>query len=120
MNGIPDFRHLFRFKYVPSLLAEIKHSYDKSNDETKKQILSEYTHIPTLVLDDLATETANAWVRERLNTIIYYRDARRHKTIYTSNKDLDELSERLDERITSRIRQHCEVIHLTGPDRRRF
>lgn len=118
LNFMPDFRQLFRFIYVPSLLSEIKNTYDKNNDETEKQIISEYTHIPVLVLDDLATETPNAWVRERLNTIIYYRDARKLKTIYTSNKGLDELSERLDERITSRIRQHCEIIHLTGPDRR--
>lgn len=120
LNFIPDFRQLFRFIYVPSLLAEIKNTYDKNNDETEKQIISEYTRIPVLVLDDLATETPNAWVRERLNTIIYYRDARKLKTIYTSNMGLDELSERLDERITSRIRQHCEIINLTGPDRRRL
>lgn len=119
-NGLQDFRQLFRFIYVPSLLAEIKNSYDKQNDETEKQIISEYTRIPVLVLDDLATENPNGWVRQRLNMIIYYRDARMLKTVYTSNKGLDELSEWLDVRISSRIRRHCEIIHLIGPDRRRI
>jgi hypothetical protein len=41
------------------------------------------------------------------------------KTIYTSNFDLEGLQSRLDERISSRIQQMCEIIELKGADRRK-
>jgi DNA replication protein DnaC len=118
-NDINQFRKMYRFISVPSLLMEIKSSYDINSSLTEQGIIQEYTKIPVLILDDIGSEKPTEWVRERLNMIIYERNLRGLKTIYTSNLSPDELQERLDERITSRIHQQCEIIQLGGPDRRR-
>jgi DNA replication protein DnaC len=118
-SNIYEFRNLYRFVYVPWLLMEIKSSYDNNSGKTEQGLIEEYTNIPVLVLDDIGSERPTEWVREKLNMIIYFRNNRGLKTLYTSNIAPDELQERLDERITSRILQQCEIIHLTGPDRRR-
>ena len=118
-NDINQFRKMYRFISVPGLLMEIKSSYDINSSLTEQGIIREYTNIPVLILDDIGSEKPTEWVRERLNMIIYERNLRGLKTIYTSNLSPDELQERLDERITSRIHQQCEIIQLGGPDRRR-
>jgi len=118
-NDINQFRKMYRFISVPGLLMEIKSSYDVNSSLTEQGIIREYTNIPVLILDDIGSEKPTEWVRERLNMIIYERNLRGLKTIYTSNLSPDELQERLDERITSRIHQQCEIIQLGGPDRRR-
>ena len=118
-SDINQFRKMYRFIYVSSLLMEIKSSYDINSSLTEQGIIQEYTKIPVLVLDDIGSEKPTEWVRERLNMIIYDRNLRGLKTIYTSNIAPEELQERLDERITSRIHQQCEIIQLGGPDRRR-
>jgi DNA replication protein DnaC len=119
MRDIDKFRELYRFVYVPWLLIQIKSSYGKNDYQAEEEIIKEYTGVPVLLLDDLGVERPTDWVREKLNIIVDFRNNRGLKTIYTSNKMPQELQERLDERITSRIFQRCEIIHLTGPDRRR-
>jgi DNA replication protein DnaC len=119
MCDINMFRDWFRFVYVSWLLTEIKASYDNSSSLTEQGIIEEYSSNPVLILDDLGSERPTEWVREKLNMIINFRNIRGLKTIYTSNFAPEELQNRLDERITSRILQQCEVIHLTGADRRR-
>jgi len=119
IRDIKKFRDIYRFVYVPWLLMKIKSSYDSNSSLTEQGIIEEYTNIPVLVLDDIGSERPTEWVREKLNMIIYFRNNRGLRTIYTSNVDPEGLKERLDERITSRILQQCEIIRLTGPDRRR-
>jgi len=119
IGNIDDFKRYYRFVYVPWLLTEIKSTYDNSNARSEQDIINEYTNMPVLVLDDIGAERPTDWVREKLNMIIYFRNNRGLKTIYTSNVAPDGLQERLDERITSRILQQCDTIQLTGPDRRR-
>jgi len=116
---IRKFQVQYRFVYVPWLLMEIKATYDNSSSMTEQGIIEKYTKIPVLILDDIGSERPTEWVDEKLNMIIYFRNNRGLKTIYTSNVNPDGLQERLNERITSRILQQCEIICLTGPDRRR-
>jgi predicted ATPase len=118
-RDVSHFRAYFRFVYVNWLLMIIKSTYDDNDSETEQSIITEYTNIPVLILDDIGAERPTEWVREKLNMIIYFRNNKGLKTIFTSNYTTEELQERLDERISSRIHHQCEVIGLTGPDRRR-
>lgn len=119
MRDCSKFRELFRFVYVPGLLMDLRASYRYKSYDSEQTIISDYTKLDLLILDDIGVEKPSEWVRGILNTIIYYRNVKGLKTIYTSNMGPDELRERLDERITSRIMQQCEIIRLVGPDRRR-
>lgn len=102
MNDINRFRELYRFVYAPWLLVQIKASYGRNDFQAEEEIIKEYTAIPVLLLDDLRVEKPTDWAREKLNTIVEFRNNKGLKTIYTSNKTPVQLQERLDERITSR------------------
>ncbi|MCC6616992.1 MAG: ATP-binding protein [Anaerolineae bacterium] len=67
-----------------------------------------------LVLDDLGTESASAWAREKLFQIIDYRYVAKLPTVITTSKAAEEI----DGRIASRIADQriCTIIRITAPD----
>jgi hypothetical protein len=103
---------------VPELLMRIKATFNKESKETEDEVLDLYSDLRVLILDDLGTEKPTEWAISTLYLIIdrRYRDMR--KTIITSNCSLDEIAERLDDRISSRIAEMCNVIRMKGKDRR--
>ena len=79
--------------------------------------LPRFTRVPLLVLDDLGTEAMIPNVtKESLFAIADQRNASRLATVYISNLNADELTERYGERIASRITDSAvtRAIHFTG------
>ena len=79
--------------------------------------LPRFTRVPLLVLDDLGTEAMIPNVtKESLFAIADQRNASRLATVYISNLNADELTERYGERIASRITDSAvtKAIHFTG------
>ncbi len=76
--------------------------------------------IPTLVLDDVGASQGTDFARRQLLAIFEGRQDRSHRTIWTSNLDLDELTEFLgeDKRLPSRIAGVSKIVLLDGPDYR--
>ncbi len=70
------------------------------------------------ILDDIGAEKATDFVIETLYRVVNDRYNWRLPTIFTSNLSLGELADRVGERIASRIAEMCEIINLTGGDRR--
>lgn len=119
VRNYDDFHYMFRLAYVPWLLTILRDSYESKQNGSEKELIALYSSIPVLIFDDIGTEKPSEWVREKLNMIVYFRSGRGLRTMYTSNHSPDTLAQTLDKRITSRIFQDCEIIHLMGPDRRR-
>ena len=71
-----------------------------------------------LVFDDIGAEKISDWARERLYLIINKRYEDMTPTIFTSNCDMEILSARLGDRVTSRLFQMTEIIKLNGSDKR--
>lgn len=71
-----------------------------------------------LIIDDMGAEKGSEAVVVKLFQIIDNRYENMYHTIYTSNLDLNELAEKVGERIVSRIAEDCEIIKLTGDDKR--
>jgi DNA replication protein DnaC len=71
-----------------------------------------------IFLDDLGTESITDWSRDILFRIFEYRLNHRYPTFITSNLTLNELKDRLHERVTSRIIGLCVPVMLKGKDRR--
>jgi len=71
-----------------------------------------------LVLDDIGAEKISDWVRERLYLIINKKYEDIIPIIFTSNCDMEIMSARLGDRVSSRIGQMAETIRLTSKDRR--
>ena len=66
--------------------------------------LPRFTQVPLLVLDDLGTEPMIPNVtQESLFSVVDQRNTSRLATVYISNLNADELTERYGERIASRI-----------------
>ena len=72
-----------------------------------------------LVIDDIGAEKASEWTAERLYTIIDHRYANCLPLIVTSNLPPAKLAEQTGERSASRLAEMCQVVAMTGTDRRR-
>lgn len=106
------------FIEVPELLLRIRDTYSKDNSESEKDIVDYFTRTPYLVLDDLGVEKASDFSTLMLYLIINRRSTAGKTTIITSNLNLEEIKERLSDRISSRIKGMCREITVTGNDKR--
>lgn len=107
-----------RFIAVTSLLLWIKSSFSQDAEESEGELIERLSGPALLVLDDMGAEKVTEWTLQTLYTIIDIRSREKKQTIITSNLSLDELSRRLSDRISSRIRGMCKVITVAGKDRR--
>lgn len=106
-------RHIFIT--VADLLDKIKESY---NHETDDDITKLYGHVDFLVLDDLGVEKTSDWTVEKVYQIINTRYEEMKPTIFTSNLNLNELSESIGDRISSRIKGMSRLINTGEEDYR--
>lgn len=106
------------FIQVPELLLEIRSTFKQNSEKTEEQVLDKYSNAGLLFLDDIGAEKTTDWSLQTLYLLIdrRYRDMLR--TIISSNLTLDELAEKLDDRIASRIAGMCEIVEIKGKDRR--
>jgi DNA replication protein DnaC len=73
-----------------------------------------------LFIDDLGAEKLTDFVKQITYFILNEREQRMLPTVITSNFSLDEIDEKIDRRISSRICGMCEVINFSrGHDRRK-
>jgi DNA replication protein DnaC len=94
-----------------------RQSYDKRRPEEELTDRDERER-RVLILDDLGAEKATEFVAETLYRIINFRYVNILPTIITSNCTVQELADKIGERSASRIVEMCEIIELTGGDRR--
>lgn len=107
-----------------SIMASLKATY--SNDETEDDVLYRLSHCKLLVIDDLGKEAPTDWVLSQLFRIINTRYEQLKPVVVTTQFSRPELIERLakngDEEtavaIVSRLFEMCELISLSGADRR--
>lgn len=86
----------------------------------EQAVINGYINTPYLVIDDLGVEKNTTFSLSTLYEIIDGRDlAYQAGLIVTSNLSLGELAERIgDDRLTSRLAGLCQVVELSGRDRR--
>jgi DNA replication protein DnaC len=109
------------FLTLPTLLRVIRSTWDRRGDgPTERELIDTAASVDWLVLDDVGVEVASPWVQQEVYEVINARYVNRRPIVCTSNATTDELAQadRLGERTVSRLRQMCEVITLTGADRR--
>lgn len=121
------------FGDVPSLLDDLKATFDKKNENRLEELMKSLATVDMLILDDLGTESPTEWAVERLYLIVNERYNVDRPVIVTSNYSPDEVRVRLNnpkdkksygesvtgDRIVSRLRQMCIGVMLKGVDRRR-
>lgn len=72
-----------------------------------------------LVIDDLGAEKPSEWTQERFYSIIDERYAEQLPLMVTSNLPPSKLAGWVGERAASRLAEMCQVVAMTGNDRRR-
>jgi DNA replication protein DnaC len=105
------------FAVVPDLLDHLRSTFDPTGGVTYDKRFSDIREAFVLVLDDLGTENATPWAREKLYQIINHRYNQQLPTVITRNDSADGI----DERIMSRMmdRDLAKHVVLSGDDYRR-
>jgi len=103
------------FLTVPDLLDWLRFTYS-SKETTYEERFEEIRNIRFLVLDDLGTQNATPWAREKLFQIINFRYIHKLPTVITTNLDMTQI----EDRISSRLQDRNLVIKLQidAPDYR--
>ncbi len=117
------------------LLKQIQSSFNPVVQTTEWQILEPVLQSDVLLLDDLGAERPTDWVRDTFSYIINHRYNQKRTTIITSNfrdgepnlqvlsdgsrvSGEETLSERIGDRLRSRLYEMCKVIRISGEDYR--
>lgn len=106
------------FWNTSELMQDIKEDFDRdaySKTRTFDRMTDEKMPI---FLDDIGSEKLTDWVLERFYLIINRKYNDMIPVIFTSNYSIEELAERIGDRIASRIVEMCDIIKIDGPDRR--
>jgi DNA replication protein DnaC len=95
------------FLTVPDLLDWLRFTYS-SKETTYEERFEEIRNIRFLVLDDLGTQNATPWAREKLFQIINFRYIHQLPTVITTNLEMTQI----EDRISSRLQDRKLVIKL--------
>lgn len=106
--------HPVLFKIVPDLLDHLRAAFSPNSNVEYDELFERVRTAGLLILDDLGTESATPWAREKLYQIINYRYNYRQPTVITTNRRLSDL----DDRIRSRMQdaEFCAVIEMGAED----
>jgi DNA replication protein DnaC len=101
---------------APDLLDHLRATFSPSSSTTLDRVFEQVRTSSLLVLDDLGTESATPWAREKLFQLLNHRYAARLPTVITTYNTLDEIDERLASRMRDTAR--CTVHGITAPSYR--
>jgi DNA replication protein DnaC len=104
------------FVVVPDLLDHLRASFNPSSQNRLDKRFDEVKTAPLLVLDDLGTESATAWAREKLYQLFNYRYNARLPTVITTAVPIEQIDPRLASRMLDGIR--CTFFVLEAPSYR--
>lgn len=117
-NACFEARKWTLFVRVPLMLHQLQPGRDQDEvAELEGKLMAR----PMLVLDDIGAERDQAtdYTRRTLLMIYEARHDHGHRTIFTSNKTLQQLGDMQDDdRLASRIAGRADVVQLTTPDQR--
>ncbi len=104
------------FVVVPDLLDHLRATYSPNSQVSYDKRFEEVRTAPLLVLDDLGTESATPWAREKLYQIFNYRYNACLPTVITTSYELEEIEPRLRTRMLDESR--CAVFAILAPSYR--
>jgi DNA replication protein DnaC len=109
-------RFMTFFTIVPDLLDHLRSTFGPHSEIQYDELFDKVRTTPLIVLDDLGTENATPWAREKLYQIFNYRYNYEYLTVITTNRDLRDI----DDRIRSRLQDDslCKIIKIEAADYR--
>jgi DNA replication protein DnaC len=101
------------FVIVPDLLDHLRATFNPSSTVSLDRRFEEVRTASLLILDDLGTESASPWAREKLYQLFNYRYNAELPTVITTTTSLEDMDPRLRSRMMDR--RLCTVYALTAP-----
>jgi DNA replication protein DnaC len=102
------------FVVVPDLLDHLRATFSPTSTITLDKLFEQVRSVPLLVLDDLGTESATPWAREKLFQLLNHRYAARLPTVITTSDSIDQIDPRLRSRMLDAARCTVFAIHVTS------
>jgi DNA replication protein DnaC len=101
------------FVVVPDLLDHLRSTFAPSSNVTYDDLFEEVRSASMLILDDLGTQSATSWAREKLYQILNHRYVANLPTVITTSDPVDDV----DPRIRSRMRdtRRCTIYGIAAP-----
>jgi len=101
------------FVVVPDLLDHLRATFNPSSSVSYDRRFDEVRTAPLLILDDLGTQSATPWAKEKLYQLLNYRYNAELPTVITTSETLDHIDPRLRSRmLDARV---CRVLGITVP-----
>ena len=101
------------FTVVPDLLDHLRATFSPTSTVSYDSIFNQVRTTKILILDDLGTQSATPWAREKLYQILNYRYETKLPTVITTSATLKEI----DPRIRSRMMDErvCQIYKIIVP-----
>jgi DNA replication protein DnaC len=114
-----DGYHTPMFIVVPSLLDHLRATFSPQSQVSFDRRFEAIRAAPLLILDDLGTESATPWAKEKLFQLLNHRYVARLPTVITTSMKKEELAKR-EPRLASRIQDasRCTVVPIIAPSYR--
>jgi DNA replication protein DnaC len=102
------------FVMVPDLLDHLRAAFSPNSGTSYDRRFDEVRTAPLLVLDDMGSQSATPWAREKLYQLLNYRYNRELPTVITVASDM---LKDVDERVRTRMMDEriCNVVTITAP-----
>lgn len=105
------------------LQLKVRSTFRPGATETELGIITNYQRPDLLVLEDIGTSVSldsqeSDFALRTLLVLFDYRIEQELTTIFTSNKNIEQISASFDARLASRLRSQCEEIPMFGKDKR--
>ena len=104
------------FVVAPDLLDHLRATFSPTSAITLDRLFDQVRSAPLLVLDDLGTESATPWAREKLFQLLNHRYSARLPTVITTSATIEEIDPRLRSRMLDSAR--CTVFAIQSPSYR--
>jgi DNA replication protein DnaC len=106
------------FVVVPDFLDHLRSAFSPDSKVSYDDLFESVKTAPLLVLDDFGEQSTNPWVKEKLYQLINYRYNSRLPTVITTRLSLDEIMEKVDPSISSRLmdRNMSVNFNIIAPD----
>jgi DNA replication protein DnaC len=98
------------FVVVPDLLDHLRATFSPNSVIPLDRLFEQVKSVPLLVLDDLGTESATPWAKEKLFQLLNHRYAARLPTVITTSDSIDQVEPRLRSRMLDSTR--CTVFAI--------
>ncbi|MFZ1385827.1 MAG: ATP-binding protein, partial [Thiolinea sp.] len=102
------------FVVVPDLLDHLRAAFGPNSETSFDERFETVRTAPLLILDDLGSQSATPWAKEKLFQILNYRYVTRLPTVITTNLRLTEIDARLRSRLTDP--DLSTVVPIIAPD----